>query len=240
MEFFEAFANGSIGFDRIGAEIVRVWGLLTAEGGTIANFWGTVTGWINTYIPFAWILPTILATLSLLQIFCGRKLLGLQKFLVCLGVGFACGTALIHPLLLQIGISFMPDWVVGLIVGIVAAILARLFYVLAYIIAVGGAGYILCMSGILPESISGFVGVWYIALAVAVVLVILALVLRGAIEMLGTAALGGYTLYLSFLSILASFGWGIGESYEIWWTVGFIAVSALLGFIVQFKTRRKD
>jgi hypothetical protein len=240
MEFFEAFASGSVGFDRIGAEIARVWGLLTAEGGTIANLWGTVMGWISTYLPFAWILPTILATLSLLQIFCGRKLLGLQKFLVCLGIGFACGAVLIHPLLLQIGISFMPDWVVGLIVGIVAAILARLFYVLAYILAAGGAGYILCMSGILPESISSFVGVWYIALAVAVVFVILALVFRGALEMLGTAALGGYTLYLSFLSILASFGWGIGESYEIWWMIGFLAVSTILGFIVQFKTRRKD
>ncbi len=240
MEFFEKFAAGSIGFTQVGEEISNVYGQLTPEGGTIMSFWNTAMDWLNGLLPFAWIIPAVLAALSLVQVFFGKKLLGLQKFLACLVIGFACGTVFIYPLLAQIGITFMPDWVVGLIVGVVAAILARLVYFLAYIVAAGGAGYILCMSDVLPESISSFTKVWYIGVAVAVVFIVLALLLRKIIEMLGTAALGGYTLFLSFSAILASLGWGVGADYEMWWKLGFIAVAALLGFIVQFKTRRRD
>ena len=240
MEFFEKFAAGSIGFAEIGQEVSNVWANLTAEGGTVVNFWNIAIEWIKGLLPLAWILPAIFAVLSLIQVFFGKKLLGLQKFLACLAIGFACGTVFVYPLLAQIGVTFMPDWVVGLIVGVVAAILARLVYFLAYIIAAGASGYILCMCDILPESISSFTKVWYIGVAAAVVFIILALVLRKIIEMLGTAALGGYTLYLSFVSILASFGWALGEGYEMWWKLGFVCVAGLLGFIVQFKTRRKD
>ena len=240
MEFFERFAAGGIGFTEIGGEISNVFARIFAPGGTILSFWSTAMDWLTKFIPFAWIIPSVLALLSLIQVFFGKKLLGLQKFLLCLAIGFACGTVFIHPLLCNIGITFMADWVVGLIVGVVAAILSRLVYFLAYIVAAGCAGYILCLGGILPESISQYLSFWYVGVGVAVVFVVLALLLRRFIEMLGTAVLGGYTLFLSFVAILASFGWEIGAEYKIWRTVGFLAVCGLLGFIVQLKTARRD
>ena len=57
--------------------------------------------------------------------------------------------------------------------------------------------------------------------------------------MLGTATLGGWTLYLSTVSILASFDIAIASDFEMWAKIGFIAVGGLIGFIVQAKTRTR-
>ena len=240
MEFFERFAAGAIGFAEVGGEISNVFARITVPGGTIQSFWTTATDWLANNIPFAWIIPSVLALLSLIQVFFGKKLLGIQKFLACLAIGFACGTVFIYPLLCNIGITFMADWVVGLIVGVVAAVLSRLVYFLAYILCAGCAGYILCLSGILPAAVAPYLAHWYVGVGVAILFVVLALLLRRFIEMLGTAVLGGYTLYLSFCAILSSFGWEIGADYKMWWLIGFLAVCGLLGFIVQLKTARRD
>jgi len=240
MEFFERFAAGGIGFAEIGGEVSNTLARIFAPGGTISSFWTTAMEWIDKFMPFAWIIPSVLALLSLIQVFFGKKLLGVQKFLACLAIGFACGTMFIHPLLCNIGITFMADWVVGLIVGVVAAILSRLVYFLAYVLAAGCAGYILCLGNIFPESVSQYIGHWYVGVGVAVLFIVLALLLRRFIEMLGTAALGGYTLFLSFNAILVSFGWQVGSEYELWWKIGFLAVCGLLGFLVQLKTARRD
>lgn len=240
MEFFERFAAGAIGFAEIGGEIGNVFARIFVPDGAIFAYFAKVLEWINQFIPFAWIVPSVFALLSLIQVFFGKKLLGLQKFLACLAIGFACGTMFIYPLLCNIGITFMADWVVGLIVGVVGAILSRLVYFLAYVVCAGCAGYVLCLSGILPEAISQYVAYWYVGVGVAVAFIVLALLLRRFIEMLGTAVLGGYTLFLSFIAILASFGWAIGEEYKMWWMIGFLAVCGFLGFLVQLKTARRD
>lgn len=239
MNFFERFAKGLVGFSEIGAEIGNVFAKITDPLGTISSLWSDATGWLESILPFAWIIPSVLALLSLIQIFFGKKLLGIQKFVACLVIGFACGTMFIYPLLADIGITFMPDWVVGLIVGIVAAILFRLIYFLAYIIAAGVAGYVLCVGNVLPEAVSQYIDYWFVGIGVAVAFIIVALLLRRFIEMLGTAVLGAYTLYLSFCAILASLGWAIGADYTIWWMIGFLAVGGLLGFFVQLKTGRR-
>lgn len=240
MSFFEKFAQGSVGFAEIGAEISNVFAKITDPAGTVSSLWSDATGWLTSILPFAWIIPAALALLSLVQMFFGKKLLGVQKFVACLVIGFACGTMFIHPLLADIGITFMPDWVVGLIVGIVSAILFRLIYFLAYILAAGVAGYILCVGNVLPEAVSQYLNYWFVGVGVAVLFIILALLLRRIIEILGTAVLGAYTLYLSFAAILASFGWAIGADYAIWWMIGFLAVGGILGFLVQLKTCKRD
>ena len=241
MEFFEKLGAGKIGFSEVGAEAGKIYDQVAAEGGTVANLWNQGVGYIEGLVSsYLWVIPAVLAVLSLIQLMFGKKLLGFQKFVACLVVGFACGVTFVYPLLAQINITFIPDWVVGLVVGLVAALLSKPIYFLAYVIAAGGATYILCTGGILPEAVSSFTKDWYIGVAAAVVAIVVALLLRKFIEMLGTSALGGFTLALSINSILIITGVApAGQQLAGWAFWAIAGAAALIGFIIQVATRRK-
>ena len=237
MEFFEKLADGSFGFNELGESISGIFGDFFAEGGTIKTIWDFVAG----FVPYAWIFTLVLTALSVVQILFGKKLLGFQKFVACLAIGFACGTVYVYPLLEGIGWAIIPDWAVGLVVGVVAALLSKLIYFLAYILAAGAGVYFLCMGDILPEAIASITGQWYIALIAAVVAIVVALLLRKIIETVGIAALGGWTLYLCVYSLMAQImGVVPAPEFVIWWELTFIAIAVVIGVIIAIKSRQKE
>ena len=242
MDFLTKLANAEYSFKDIGAWLSDVYSQVTVEGGVVESFWNQGLTFIKDLLPLAWILPAILAVLSLVQVFAGKKLLGLQKVIACFVVGFACGAIFVTPIIdgLIEGLGFKIDaWIVGIVVGIVAALISKLVYFLAYVIVAGYGTYVLCMTDVLPAEITAYTKNMIVAIVAAVVVLVLALLLRKWIEMLGTACLGGWTLYLCFVSILSAFDLALGAGYEMWWEIGFIAVAGLIGFIVQAKTRRR-
>ena len=232
--FFEKVAAG-FSFEEIGAWFKDLFASVTAEGGPVETYWTMGLDFIKGLLPLAWILPAILAVLSLVQVFAGKKLLGLQKFIACFVVGYALGAVLLTPVIAQV--FEISDWIVGLVVGVVAALLCKPIYFLSYVAVAGYGVYALCMSDVLPEAVASFTNSWYIALAAAVVAVVLALILRKWIEMLGTAALGAWTLFLSVEAILAACGLWFTAEVVVWAELGTLVVAGLLGFIVQVKTR---
>ena len=232
--FFEKVAAG-FSFEEIGAWFKELFGKATAEGGAVETYWTTGLDFIKGLLPLAWILPAILMVLSLVQVFAGKKLLGLQKFLGCFVVGYALGALLLTPVVAEW--FTVADWIVGLVIGVIAALLCKPIYFLSYVVAAGYSVYALCMGDVLPEAVSSFTNNWIVALVAAVVAVVLALIFRKWIEMLGTAALGAWTLFLSAEALLASLGWMIGAEYALWAELGTLVVAGLLGFIVQVKTR---
>ncbi len=235
MDFVTQIANAS--FKDIGAWLSDTYSQVTVEGGVVESLWNQGLTFVKDLLPLAWILPAILAVLSLVQVFAGKKLLGLQKVIAFFVVGFACGAVFVTPLLASVVV--LDAWIVGLIVGIVAALISKLAYFLAYVVAAGFGTYVLCMSDVLPAEITAFTKDTVVAIVAAVVVLVLALLLRKWIEMLGTACLGGWTLYLSFVAIMAAFGLEIANEYAMWCELGFVAVAGLIGFIVQAKTRRR-
>ena len=239
MDLINKFIDASVTFGDIGAWFGGVFEKVAGEGSTAAHYFGVAKDFLAGVLPYVWILPAALVLLSLVQVFFGKKLLGLQKFLACFAVGFASGAAYVTPLISGLGLGInIPDWIVGLVIGVVAALLYKLVYFLAYVGAAGAATYVLCVSGILPEAVASFTKDRIVAIVAAVVVIVLALVLRKFIEMLGTAALGGWTLALSAQALAASLVTDF-LAFDTWLFFVIMGVAALLGFIVQVATRRR-
>lgn len=243
MEFINNLINAKFDFAAIGVWFSELYASVTAHDG-IASLISTAEGYINM-VPAAAV-AGILLVLSLIMAFFGKKLLGFMKFVTCFGVGYALGVYyLTAPI--QGAFASIPSWVIGLVVGAVAALLCVLIYFLAYVVGFGYSVYLVLMGGYyLPETITSFTkGNWIVSLAAAAVVIVIALLLRKWIEMLGTAALGGYLAYLSIDSLLvATVGHGVAgfdflAPYELYVKLGVLALIGLVGFIVQVKTRRR-
>jgi hypothetical protein len=187
---------------------------------------------------FATFIPYIMMAAMLLMAFFGKKLLPVTKFVSFFAIGFGLGVYFIQPLVEDI--VSIPAWISGLVVGILAAIICRFLYVIFFAVAVFYGVYTACYAG-LGETLANFAfDKALIFMAVAAVAVILAFILRRFVEMLYTSALGGYVLAgliaanlydYTTLSFLSGIEW-VG-------TLVVTVVIALLGFVVQVKTRKR-
>ena len=176
--------------------------------------------------------------LALIVAFFGKRLLGILKFLGGFAAGFIAGVALIAPM-----VSFIPTnfaWIIGLVVGLVAALLNKILYVLIAIVGVGYSAYFCAFTAaILPEVFNFTKGNLLFSGIVAGVAVLLVLIFRKTVERLATAILGGYWFALALANV-----------YNIC-TISFLAtmgniphlvvagIIALIGFIIQVKTRKR-
>lgn len=233
---FNGLINAEYDFSAIGDWVKSIFDHVAASA-TISDIWAAVTAFFSV-VP-AVLVSSLFLVLSLVEVFFGKRLLGLQKFLGCFAVGFAVSAAYL-PDVLPESIAVSP-LIVGLVVGIVAALLCKLVYNLAYIAAVGLGVYVMCMGGyVLPEAVSGFTkGNMMISLVVVVVAVIVALILRKLIEMAGTATLGGFLAWLCIEDIVYELGFTPTEHSAAVFKLAVIIVLAVLGLLVQFKTRKR-
>lgn len=235
--------NAEFDFAQLGANI-KEWydGLMATE--SIVSIFDTVDSAISSVLPAAAIAGILLAFSLIIALF-GKRLLGFQKFIGALIVGFVCGAALVTPLVAEF-VTLEP-WIVGLVVGVVAALLSALVYFVGYIVVPGYAVYLVLMGGYyLPTAITDLTkGQWIISLVAAVVVVVILLLLRKWVEMLGTAFLGGWSAYVTLDALLyytteshfADMS-AIAEYVDII-KIAIIALITLIGFIVQVKTRRR-
>ena len=133
----------------------------------------------------------------------------------------------------------LPSFVSGIVVAIVAGVLSKALY---YVLVVAGSAYVAYMVAFtgkyIPQVASFTQGNMVVSLAVAVVAVVLVLLLLKYIEMAGTAFLGAF--YIS--------EWVVGNYFDYTTVIPFdaalvkliaVAVVALIGFIVQVKTRTR-
>ena len=194
-----------------------------------------IRGAIEVVVPY---LPFVYIGLGALLALLGKRIFPLPRFLAFLWLGFMLGTYYLSPLVLSV-LPEMPAWIIGVVVGVIAAVLSKFLYFIAYAVAVGYPIYVLCFSVFLVEAMTPVGGRYWVALAIALAIVVVAFLLRKFIEMLGTSRLGGFIIALSIkmlwdyttLDFLVGIEW-----------VGVLAITALvglIGFIVQVKTRER-
>lgn len=227
MDFLNQIVDGKA----VSETVSGLYSQVAAEGGTVKTLWDAGMGFVESILPFAWILPAILAVLSLVEVFAGKKLLGLQKILGCFVVGFACGATFLAPVVATL--VAIDAWIVGLVVGVVAALLCKPVYFIAYVVAAVAAPFYVCMSGLIPVA---FLQNWIVALVIGVVVAVLAVIFRKWFEMVGTAALGAFLLVLCVDAFTIMFLGGIFIPVLRYAIMG---VVALAGAIVQIATRRR-
>ena len=184
-------------------------------------------------------LPYILLALCVIEVFFGKKLFGIQKFLLMFGLGFIGGVLIVAPIVDKFIV--LPTYITGAVVGLVCAILCKLLYWLCYVAVFGYSVYMVCFAAMyLPEVVTQYTksNLLYSAIAAAVVIII-ALLLRKFIEMLATSALGAFGIVTIVINDLNIDFTAFVPGYEDIVKLVAIGVIALIGFIVQVKTRRR-
>ena len=208
-------------------------------------------------IPYsAIVLPLIIAVVGVIFAYNGKRLLNLLKFLVCAGAGYYVGA---HILYGYIAAYVAPHGVTPLIVGIALAVVLLLLSKFAYAIvfagAFGYAAYLLIPMYVVAKVPALANPIYLIVAAVAAGVV--ALIFRGLLETVLTAAFGGagfaLGLYTAIVNVTAMFGLGNGVGLRINYTnpvlstltfetvvlVVVILVVAFFGFIKQVKNRHR-
>ena len=234
-ELFELIKDAAYNFGDIAFLVSEFFNNMMADP-HVAVLKDIMWGYISFLEPF---LPFILIALYAVLACFGKKIFGILRFLAFFVVGFALGVYLLSPLVLSV-IPTLPTWIIGVVVGIIAAVLSKLLYVIALAAAVGYSVYLVCFRGEILSALTSFTAGNYIySLAVAAVFIVLVFILRKYVEMVGTAMLGGFGIacvvrgFYDYTSLQPFVG--------IEW-LGVLVVTlifALVGFIVQFRTRSR-
>ena len=222
MAFFNNFLAGKFGYDALKDAVVKF-------DNTVATNpdMSTIVDLVRS---FASIIPFIMMASMLLIALFGKKLLPVIKFVSSFAAGFGLGVYFISPIVADI--VAIPAWVSGLVVGVLAALIYRLLYVLFFAAFAIYGTFTLCYWA-LADLLAGFGDLkGYIFLGAAVVVMLIAFILRKYVEMLGTAALGGHVLSVLLADFLA-----IEMLTEYSWIL--MIVITLIGFYVQVKTRKR-
>ncbi len=210
---------------------------------------------IENFIPF------VLLGVCVLLLFFGKKLVPLWKVLVCFFatfflvltpfsvfgasndnsvIGFidsAIGGALTKTPILQ--------YAVAAVLGVVVAILSKFVSILVYVGGFAAAGYFVVAGGALDKIVTLADNIkTFVAIGAAVVLAVLAILLRKFIAKFLTAAIGSYGIFWILVNKIIG-----AEAYQD--MIGKIGVNSnvvgaaafvilfFIGFLVQIKTNRK-
>ncbi len=173
---------------------------------------------------FAW-LPFALMLFGLLEAFFGRKFLSSQKLLLGFIIGFAIGTVYIAPQISKI--IAIDHMVIGIALGIVIAVFKTPLYFITLSSALLYTFYYMLIN-VMSFSI-------FFALTVGAVATILTLLfLLKWVELVGTAFIGAW-IFAASSSLIISYP----EDHALLIARIIIAVIAILGFIVQLKSKNK-
>ncbi len=221
LEFFQKVAQAAYSFQDIGDFFKKM--LLE---GDIRTYYEKAIGFIPDFYIY------VLLAFSVLMAFFGKKLLGPQKFIAFLAVGFGAGEVYVAPLLVDI-LPSLPAWVSGLVIGLIAALLCKFLYWIAVAVAAGYSVFMILYTDMfftLPEPKQ------IIAAVAALVVIILVFIFLKFFERLGTAFLGGYLSTVLLMKAVDFSFIPLDLAITKWILVGVIA---LLGFLVQIATRSR-
>ena len=234
-EFFTCLVEARFGFEYIWTSLVGLWQAVLESPG-IVSFWDWLMTVLAPALPF---IAYIFIAIGAIICFFGQKIIGILKFVATFAAGFIIGVHFLAPLIPE-SIP-IPPWVIGLVIAIVLAVFYKFIYFGVYGVAIIYSVYRLCMQSFyLEENPDPTVGRMIVSIVVAIVVLILACIFVKYAEMVMTAMLGSFIVFFAFSKGVFDL-WSIPALGEKSWILAFvlILVLAVVGFIVQFKTRRR-
>ena len=234
IDFFNKFVAGEFGYGAL-KDSVKKFDTTIAEHPDMSSFMALINS-------FADIIPYIMIASMFLILFWGKKLLPIIKFITSFAVGFGLGVYFIAPLIDDV--VSIPVWISGIVIGILAAIIYRLVYVIFFAVASFYSVYTVCYA-LLGNLLNGLgTTKAYAFMGVAAVGMLLMFIFRKYVEMFGTSYLGAlvilkqlnaHVVSFDFLDMRIAFASGLDIAL-----IALIAlVPAIIGFIVQVKTRKR-
>ena len=230
---FDGLIHGEYDFKQIGDEIKSTYDNV-AGNVNIEGLWSKVTEFLSSVPAIA--VTGVLLALSLVVVFLGKRLLNFAKYVGFLAVGFCLGVTFLAPIVSEV-LPIVPWWAVGLVVGVVAMLMSKMLYFLLYVGAAGYGAYLFSIRGyVLPEFTNGNLMIGLVVAAVAVAVV---LICKKLIEMLGTAALGGFLVSLCVVEMLSQLDIALGSTVLTVIKLAILAILAIIGLVVQYRTRKR-
>ncbi len=220
-------------------------------------------GWLLTQIQkgvdflegiYQYLPAIILIALGLVVLFFGKKILALEKILFFFGIGFFAGFQILTPMvagLIKLEVTPILQVVGGCVVGLIALLLFKVLYFLCVVAVFGGGAFAATVFVAFPkiEALAAAAEAtpnldYIVGGAVALVAILIGFWLLKFFEMLATSIVGAVVVVagvkkiynfsqLINLGVLSVAGFYLGVT-----TLVVIAVLALIGWIVQIKTRR--
>ena len=234
-EFIDYLIGARFSFTYVWELLVSVYTSI-ASNSDVLSIWDGIMNFLN---PVSTAIPYIIMAFGLIVALFGKKMGGVLKFLGFFVIGFFIGVHFLAPVIpAEVPI---PIWVTGIVVAIVVAVLSKFVFVITASVTVLYSVYRLCYHGFFLDHQWEFSsGKAITALVVAVIILILTIVLFRFVEMLLFSALGGFMITSGFALGIIDLG-AIPKLGDNSWIleVSVIGVVTLLGFIFQFKTRRR-
>lgn len=228
-DFFTSILNGTFDFNGL----VGFFGGLLDNAKANEGIMGIWDGFMGAVSGF---LPILLIALGALELLYGKKFLGLQKFIMSAAVGYCVGVLAIAPLINEM--FPLSEMICGVVVALVAAVLCKQVYAIALF---GGAGifaYVACFAGgLLPFELPT-IGNQVLSFAGAGIVIFLVLILRKNLERLGTAFLGSYMITSAIINNFFNYPALAAGNEDLVNTIVLVVI-ALLGFVFQYKRRRR-
>ena len=223
MEILKKLAD--FGFDKLCSWMRDMNSFAVSEDGGF-GFMANLTSGLSSIMPFIWL------GIMFFFVFFGKKLLPYIKFVSIAALGIAAGLYIVYPAIQSVGI---PAILSAVVIGVLAAIFYRLIYIFVFAGAIFYTVFTACNSGF--GDLFAEMGdiMLFVYVAVAVIAVIVAFILRKYTEMLATAMIGAYAISVQVLTILGN------PAIDPSWLLPLIItlVVGFIGFFVQVKTRRR-
>ena len=134
--------------------------------------------------------------------FFGQRIFGFVRWLLVFIVGFFAGAGFLAPVL-QIFAPALKASVVGLAAGLILAVLSRFIYNVVFVAVIGFDAFNICFNALFfPGLVNLTKGNLPISIAVALVLVVIALMLRKYLEMIITSGIAGIAIAFAIKSYI--------------------------------------
>jgi hypothetical protein len=232
--FFASIADGTLNFYVIG-DFFNGYIARFQASEELMNMWNGLLGFLSK---LGAALPIVLLALCAVEIFLGKKLIQIQRFLACVAVGYCVGVLSISPLINQA--FLLPNYISGIVIAVVAAVLSKYIYFVALALAAGYSVFLICYTNACIPFPIPTAGNLVVSIIVAAVIVLLMFLLLKYVEMAGTAILGGY---LATRVVIANYfdyrTWSFLVGREWIGEIVFVGIIAIIGFIVQYKSRAR-
>jgi hypothetical protein len=186
--------------------------------------------------PYQAYIPFVLIALGAIILFMGRRFFNVFKFIACFVVGYVVGAVVLTPMISTV--LPVEASIIGISVGVLFGVLSQVIYVVAIGGGVGLLTYTLVADAAIAELGALDEDGMMICLGIAVAVTIIAFVVLKYFEMGVTAIIGAYLLSMGIVSGVFDFTL-LFPGNEILVELIAVVVIALIGFIVQVKTRKR-
>ena len=231
MAFLDGVKNATLSLTDLFAKVGDFFNQILAVD-VVANVQGMIDG-VLANVPYGKAL--VLIVIGLIIALFGKRLLGVLKFIAAVVIGFGVGTIYLAPL-----VSFIPQaWIVGLVTAVVFALLYKVVYIVGIVALTGYSVYWTCFTAaVLPSVLAFTKGNMLFSAIAAVVAIVIVLVLLKFVEKVYTAVAGAYLIVVQLIKIWDPRSLGILVANDLILFI-IMGVIALIGLIVQIKTRKR-